>query len=446
MTKPHQTVRTVVLQALRQVGRNAGYSNIVLDHTLDSAGLNNRDRALAATIFYGVLEKRLTLDYYIAQCLDAPGKKLDHTAQEALRCGAYQILYLDRVPASAAVNETVQAVKAVGKTQLAGFVNGVLRGLLRKKEQLKLPEGDSVQALSIRYSVPERLIRLWQESYGELVTLRLMESLMEKSKLFIRINKTKCCFEQIKISLDESNVKANALQSLPYAAVLTDCGVPDSLEQFKQGLFHVQDLSAQWVCRILNPQPGEIVYDCCAAPGGKSFTIAQEVGADGKVFAMDLYEKRVELIKNGAERLGLFNIEARVNDATHGFDSLPLVDKVLCDVPCSGFGIIRRKPEIRYKDLDSINDLPQLQYNILRNASHNVKPDGLLIYSTCTLNPAENSAVAERFLQENNGFEPMNIETGIQHSIQEPKHMLTMMPFAGASDGFFVAAFRKKLR
>ena len=198
------------------------------------------------------------------------------------------------------------------------------------------------------------------------------------------------------------------------------------------------------MCRALDPRPGETVCDCCAAPGGKTFTIAQDVGPEGKVYAFDLHEKRVDLIKDGAGRLGLGNITARPGDTAKGLKEAPQADKVLCDVPCSGFGVIKRKPEIRYKDLKTLQGLPELQYNILQSASRHVRPGGLLLYSTCTLDPAENSAVAERFLLENNGYEPMNIDIGVRRSIEEPEYMLTMMPFAGASDGFFVAAFRKR--
>lgn len=446
MSKSHQTARTVALRALLHVEQSSGYSNIVLKHALDGACLNSRDKALASAIFYGVLERRLTLDYYIAQCVRDPRRKPDRVAMEAIRCGAYQILFLDRVPDSAVVNETVQALKAVGKSQLTGFVNGVLRGLLRKKEQIKLPDGDDVQALSIRYSVPEGLILLWKESYGEDIAVRLLESFMEKPTIFIRVNKTKCSVEQLESSLKEDGINLNILQCLQYAAALENCGAPDSAEQFKNGMFHVQDLSAQLVCQVLSPKPGEVVCDCCAAPGGKTFTIAQEVGPNGKVYAMDLYEKRINLIKNGIRRLNLTNVDVQINNAMEGLNGIPQVDKMLCDVPCSGFGVIQRKPEIRYKSLDSLRGLPELQYNILRNASQHVKPGGLLVYSTCTLNPAENSDVAKKFLQENSGFEPINIEADVRRSIQEPDYMLTIMPFAVGSDGFFVAAFRKKTR
>ncbi len=444
MPKPHQTARAVALQALIQVEQGFGYSNIVLDHSLEDIGLNRRDKALAAAIFYGVLEKRLTLDYYIVRCLSSPGRKPDPMALEAIRCGAYQILYMDRVPDSAAVNETVQAVKSAGRAQLAGFVNGVLRGLVRKKGQIELPGGDSLKALSVRFSVPEDLIKLWTEGYGKRATVQILDSLSEKPELFIRVNRARCSAEELEASLKESGVKMCSLQHPQYAAVLENCGAPQGLEQFKKGMFHVQDLSAQLVCRALDPRPGETICDCCAAPGGKAFTLAQEVGTEGRIYAFDLHEKRVGLIKDGAARLGLDNIYARVGDAADVLEGVIQADKVLCDVPCSGFGVIKRKPEIRYKNLESLQDLPKLQYNILQNASRYVRPGGLLLYSTCTLNPAENSAVAKRFLQENNGFEPMTIDIGLRRVIEEPENMLTMMPFAEASDGFFVAGFRKK--
>lgn len=435
--------RTTALKALLQMERNDGYSNLVLDQALSAAQLNDRDNALCSAIFYGVLERRLTLDYYIYQCLREPAKKPEPAAMWALRCGAYQILYLDRVPDSAAVNETVNALKAIGKAKLAGFVNGVLRGLVRKKAQLSLPAGDGMRALSLRYSVPEELIRLWQKSYGREISQRLLECLNGRPRLYIRVNTAKCTADELCERLAEENVICTPLPMPEGAAVLENCGAPGQLRAFRDGLFHVQDLSSQLVCRILGPQPGETICDCCAAPGGKTFIMAQMVGDSGAVYSADLYESRVRLIQAGAERLGLRRVRAWVNDAEKGFNGMPQVDRMLCDVPCSGFGVIRRKPEIRYRGLDSIQDLPRLQYAILRQASKQVKPGGVLVYSTCTLNPAENQAVAERFLQENNGFSPMKIEVGLERWADEPEHMLTMAPFSGASDGFFAAAFRR---
>lgn len=439
-----QTARSVCLRALLQVERGEGYSNIVLDQALRACDLISRDKSLASTIFYGVLERRLTLDYFLRQCLRDPRKKPDLAAMCALRCGAYQLLYLDRVPDAAAVNETVAALKLIGKPQISGFVNGVLRGLLRKRETLLLPEDNSPASLSLRYSVPEGLIRLWRKGYGEDITEQLLESFSQRPRVYVRVNTTKCTAEELRDRMESQGVKLICLPELEGAAVLENCGSPRELPEFRQGLFHVQDLSAQLVCRLLDPHPGETVCDCCAAPGGKSFTIAQMLENRGQVYAFDLHRNRVQLISDGAKRLGLHRIEAGVNDASQGFGAMPLVDKMLCDVPCSGFGVIRRKPEIRYRSLDEMKSLPALQYAILTQAARKVKPGGRLVYSTCTLNPAENRKVAERFLTEDNGFQPMKIEQKVARCIDEPEHMLTMTPFSGGSDGFFAAVFQKK--
>ena len=226
MSPSNITARTAALQALLAMKQNDGYSNLVLDGTLASAGLDRRDRALASALFYGVLERRLTLDYYLAQCLRDPLKKPDPTAQEALRCGAYQILYMDRVPDAAAVNETVNALKALGGERYSGFVNGVLRGLIRKKRGLRLPEGTSHRALSLRYSVPEELIRLWQRGYGEAVAHELLEASLTRPELYIRVNQTRTTGPELQASLEQEGLTLAQLEAPAGAAVLAGCGDP----------------------------------------------------------------------------------------------------------------------------------------------------------------------------------------------------------------------------
>ena len=437
--------RVAALRALLQVEEDGGYSNIVLDKALGGGGLSRRDAALASAVFYGVLEKRLPLDWYIGQCLRDPRKKPERAALEALRCGAYQIFYLDRVPDSAAVNETVEALKAIGKGKLAGFVNGVLRGLLRKKPGMALPAGDSPRAWALRYSIPEPLIRLWMGAYGRESTQKLLEAFTQKAGLYVRVNTTKATGEQLRARLAEEEVTCSVLADPAGAVLLEGCGSPTALGAFREGLFHVQDLSAQWVCALLDPQPGETVCDCCAAPGGKSFTIAQRMGGSGKVYAFDLHESRVGLIREGAKRLGLANIEAKAHDALQGFGEFPQFDRVLCDVPCSGFGVIRRKPEIRYKDLAGLKGLPALQLSILGQGAQAVKPGGRLVYATCTLNPAENRQVADAFLQAHPAFAPAPFALpGARRWVEEPSHMLTLLPFSGGSDGFFASVFQRR--
>lgn len=440
-----QTARSTALDALLRMEENEGYSNLVIDKALKASGLDRRDSALASTIFYGVLEKELTLDHFLKGCLRDPEKKLDKTARMALRCGAYQICFLDRVPDSAAVNETVNALKARGKENLAGFVNGVLRNLIRRRESLSLPEGNDLYALSLRYSVPMGLLSLWRNAYGTENTLKMLKSFETRAELYIRINTLKTGVVDLQSRLAEQGATLKDLKFPPGSGILEGCGSPAELPQFQEGLFHIQDLSAQLVCEIISPQAGNMICDCCAAPGGKSFTLAEKMGGTGTVTALDLYKGRVKLIEKGAGRLGLSNITAKMADASKPLTGLPPMDKVLCDVPCSGFGVIRRKPEIRYKNLSELKALPKLQYAILQNASRLVKPGGVLVYSTCTLNPEENGEVADRFLRKNDGFVPMTIDLpGVRRYVDEPQNQLTMMPFSGASDGFFAAAFLRK--
>lgn len=441
-----QTARNAAVTALLQVQENEGYSNIVLDKTLRKFALSPRDGALASILFYGVLERKLTLDYYLSRCLSDPGKKQDEAVLAVLRCGAYQLLFLDRLPESAVVNEAVETIKELGKQRLSGFVNGVLRGLARKKETITLPQGNAPAALSIRYSVPVGLISLWRASYGESFTERLLEAFNTRADTYIRINSCKTSGATLAEALQKEGAELSFVEGFPNTGILSFSGAPILLPSFQQGGFHVQDLSAQIVCELLAPQPGETVCDCCAAPGGKAFTLAQQMANKGKVYALDLYKGRVNLIREGAQRLGLSSVETAVHDALQEFQDFPEVDRMLCDVPCSGFGVIRRKPEIRYKEVSSVAELPKLQSSILQTASRKVKSGGMLLYSTCTLHPAENAAVAERFLAKNTDFVPetLVLPAGLTRVLEEPEHMATMTPFSGASDGFFVAAFRRK--
>lgn len=437
--------RHTALQALMQMEQNEGYSNIVIDKALRANGLNRRDASFAAVIFYGVLERRLTLDHFLRGCLKDPRKRPDPQIWMLLRCAAYQILFLDRVPDSAVVNEAVEEAKAIKGGTYAGMVNGVLRNLSRKKPLLTLPEGTSVEALSLRYSVPQELISLWRKSYGKTVTMRILQDFEQRPPLYIRINPLRATVETLRVSLAEMGFSLTPLPAPPGAAVLEGEGSPAALEEFQQGMFHIQDLSAQLACSLLEAKAGQTLCDCCAAPGGKSFTLAETMDNTGLVYSFDLYKGRVGLIQQGAQRLGLSSVIAQRRDAAKPYAELPPMDGVLCDVPCSGYGVIRRKPEIRYKPLISVKGLPELQLTILSHGAELVKPGGLLLYATCTLNPAENGEVARAFLDSHPEFEPAPFQLpGVERLIEEPAHTLTMLPAGGGSDGFFAARFRRK--
>lgn len=432
--------RNTALTALNDVTQNEGYSNIVIDKAIRAAGLEPRDAALASALFYGVLEKRMTLDYYIRKFLSKPNQKMDETILNILRIAVYQILFMDKIPDSAAVNEAVKSASAYLCGRYKGFVNAVLRGFLRGYETMSESKDESVL-----WNIPQPIIDIWKRDYGEEICSELLRSMSERAKTYIRVNNTKTDAESVYKNMPDG--AASVVSFLPDSLQLDHAGDPTALWGFSEGLFHVQDLSSQTLCALVDPQPGETVADVCAAPGGKTFTMAERMQNTGSVDAYDLYKGRVNLIRKGAERLGLTIVAADVRDAAVG-PCEKQYDRVLCDVPCSGLGVIRRKPEIRYKKPETFKNLPDLQLKILTHSAQLVRPGGLLFYSTCTLNNAENGAVVCRFLEENPEFEPYSLPlSGIQRRVSnEPDHMLTMMPMNFGGDGFFAAGLRRKER
>lgn len=443
-----EDARTAALKALLRVDGDAGYSNLVLDAELGPDPADRREKALATAIFYGVLERRITLDYAVGRFLKAPQRKLAPTVREILRIGAYQILYLEKIPPSAAVNECVNLAKRNGQARAAGFVNAVLRNVLRAKGNLSLPDpaADPVRNLSVRYSCPEWLIRLWRDAYGESCMRGLLESLTVRPPVFARVNNTRISEENLLERLNREGMDAKPVSLLDGAVALSHTGGVGTSACYREGLFHVQDLSSQICCALLNPQPGETVADVCAAPGGKTFTIAERMENRGRVYAYDSYPARAGLIRGGAERLRLSCVEAGVRDAAAPETGPGKVDRVLCDVPCSGLGILRRKPEVRYKLPSTIDSLPDLQYLILCRSSELAAEGGVVFYSTCTLNPRENAEVANRFLAGHASFEPLPLQlpAGICRAVPEAENQLTLMPQENGTDGFFIAAFRKR--
>lgn len=442
------TARSVALGALLQVETNEGYSNIVIDKALKSAGLDARDAALATQLFYGVLEKRLRLDYAIARFSKLPLSKLDARVLEILRIAVYQILFLEKIPKSAAVNEAVNLAKEGKSVKASGFINGILRSLSRADPEKLLPDAkkDPLRYQSMFYSCPEWLISLWKSSYGEACTEGLLESTLIRAPIFLRVNTQKISVEELMRILENSAVKVNAIIEVPGAIRLENAGSVASLPGFGEGLFHIQDLSSQICCLLADPKPGSKVIDVCSAPGGKAFTLAEWMKDSGILLAFDKYKGKVGLIRSGAQRLGLSCIQASVRDALEAEGSPDPADIVLCDAPCSGLGILRRKPEIRYKEKASLDSLPDLQYRILYQSSKLCRPGGKLIYSTCTLNPAENGEVAGRFLQENEEFEPLPLELPdkLIRGIPEPENQCTLFPHLHQTDGFFLSAFRRR--
>ncbi|MEG1427823.1 MAG: transcription antitermination factor NusB, partial [Oscillospiraceae bacterium] len=299
----NHTARNAALEALLHVTENEGYSNIVLDKTLREYQLDKRDSALASHIFYGVLEKKITLDFYIKSLLKHPNFALNPVVLEILRIAAYQFLFLDKIPESAIVNEAVNCAKECKKDSFAGLINGILRELIRQKDFIILPEPDGIYGLSIKFSIPEELISLWITSYGKETAIKILESFSEKSRSYVRINNLKTTVSEF-----SATVGAVPIPSLDFACEIVEGGNLTLFPEFADGLFHVQDLSSQYLCELIDPQENEILIDTCAAPGGKTFTLAEHMNGTGVVYSYDIYKGRVKLIRSGAYRLGLKNV------------------------------------------------------------------------------------------------------------------------------------------
>ena len=422
--------RLTALRGLQEVFGQGGYSNLVLESLMRKNELTGQERAFCTALFYGVVERRITLDWVLGRYSRQPVEKLSPAVRDILRMAVYQLLYMPSVPESAAVNEAVKETRAMRVTSAGGYVNGVLRAFLRDGKKVALPR-DPLAALSVKYSVPKALITLWRQSYGEAATEAILEGCQTPAPLFIRVNTRKTTAAALQARLAAEGVTA-AETAVENALRLTDAGDVTRLATFREGLFHVQDLSSQKCAAALGVQAGHRVLDVCSAPGGKSFTLAEMMDDTGSLLAMDLYPNRLRLVEDGAARLGLRCIKTQAKDAQIYDNSLGVFDRILCDVVCSGYGVIRRKPEIRYKDPAEAAALPQTQLAILTASARSLAPGGRLVYSTCTLNPAENEGVVERFLRENEGYALLG----------EP---VTCLPEQNGGDGFFYAVVERRL-
>jgi 16S rRNA (cytosine967-C5)-methyltransferase len=399
--------------------------------------MDERDKKLCSVIYYGVIERRITIDHIIGGLSSRPLKKLDDTVLNILRCGIYQLLWMDSVPDSAAVNESVKLAKKFGKTSASGMVNAVLRSFIRNEKKYLLPK-DIFRSASITYSSPEWLVESLCNDYGQELMENLLSDALEKSPTTIRMNNIRCTENELLASLGK--ITAEKSDKINGCFILGG-GDPTASEAFRKGFFHVQDIASQLCCMAVNPDENDRVLDICAAPGGKTFTMAEMMNGRGEIYAFDLHEKRVRLIKSGAERLGLENIRAMTGDASVFNENLPKFSKILCDVPCSGIGAIRRKPEIKYKNPSDFENLPEIQYKIAENALNYLETGGELIYSTCTLRRVENDEVIEKLLKNHPELEPV----GFLENLGEPfgSFKASIFPKYFGSDGFFISKVKK---
>lgn len=435
--------RQNAFEILRKIQTDNAYSNISVNAVIKSKENDERESSLLSALVYTTLEKAITIDYNLSLYLKEPISKLRPEILTVLRLGVCQLLFMDKIPISAAVNESVKIIKSTRYSFASGLVNAVLRKVA--KNGLMLPDktkDDKYEYLSVKYSCPVWLINLWVNSYGQDNAMGMLEYFLTKPRDFIRVNTTIINVDELILSLNSEGVQSIVCDKLKNALLVEIKGSVEKLQSFQNGYFHFQDISSQLFCSLLEAKPGDTVFDLCAAPGGKTFTLAQTMGDNSEVLAFDRKHNRLSLIKDGAARLQLNNVTVHHGNASVYNEKLGLADIVLCDVPCSGFGVIHRKPEIRYKTPQDIDKLPDLQYFILCNASRYVKQNGTLAYSTCTLNPKENEEVCERFLRENENFVYVPMHSTLINTLPNSK-FTTLLPHLNDSDGFFFAIFKR---
>ena len=433
--------RALAHSSLMAIMKQGRYSNIEIDAALKNAdGLSSADRGLYTRLVYGVIERRITLDYIIAQYSSRKLKDIDPPALTALRLGFYQLIYTDRIPDFAAVSATV----STAPSRARGFVNATLRSFLRAGKKYNLPTEDTPEAMSVAYSTSPDICRVLIDSYGAECTREILDAFFRTDRVCLRVNTLKTTTADVLNTLEEATLGRYMDTTVCVPAVSQQ--VRDGIDR---GLWFVQDEASRICTSVLGARPGDVIADTCSAPGGKSFSAAIDGEGEAEIHSFDLHANKLSLINATAKKLGLSCITTEQRDARVPKDELTRkCDKVLCDAPCSGFGVLAKKPDIRYKDGDSVGKLPQVQYAVLCGASKYVKRGGVLVYSTCTLNKKENEDVVRRFLESNDEFTAVEFEipalSGEYPSLKSEDGMLTLMPQTAGTDGFFIAKMVRK--
>ncbi len=423
--------RKTAYQILLDVETKKAYSNLALNHQI---AVHKPDSpAFVRHLVYGVLENKILLDWYINCLIPREVSKVKKPDLTILRMGVYQLLMMDSVPDHAAVSESVDLAKKYARGR-SGFVNGVLRSCINRREQLRLPdrEEDEERWLSIRYSCEPWIVRLWLQHYDVATVEAMLSAGAGAPELAIRVNRLKTGREELIPLLEEAGFTVSGGVLADSALRLSGSGDLTGTQMYRQGLFSIQDEASQFAAQMLDPQRGDVIADVCAAPGGKTLAIAERLNNTGMVIASDIYKRKVEIISREAERLGLTNVQTRTRDASREDPAMVgKADRVIVDAPCSGLGVIRRKPEIKYKArTEEMEKLPARQRQILAASSGYVKPGGVLLYCTCTIDPAENEDVVAAFLREHTEFRA-----------EESRQLL---PGRDGTDGFFLCRMRRE--
>ena len=433
-------LRKIALEVLLELEAAEKYANLALSsHKTDN--LSNEEMASLTALVYTTVERRLTYDYLIAALSEREIGKIDTYTKSVLRLGLCQILHMRSIPDFAAVNETVKLSRNPGER---AFVNGVLRAAVRRKDSLPIPpeQKNYKRYLSVKYSFPLWIVKAFDSILGREETEALLGAFNENKYTDITVNTTKILVPEYEKMLRDKGLDFVTDLNTGLSIRINSSVNPERLPGFSEGLFYVQDRASLISAIALGAKPGELIVDTCACPGGKSFATAILTDDCSDIRSYDLHPTKLPLIERGAERLGLSSIHPEELDAlTPNSELFGLADRVICDAPCSGLGVLGKKPDLRYKSEESTEELPELQYRILASASYYLKAGGTMTYSTCTLLPRENGEVVDRFLAEHPEFCPVDFEVG---SYRSENGRLTLLPTRHGTDGFFIAKLSKR--
>lgn len=437
-------VRDAALSILLEIHENQAYSNLLLNRTIKKYNIDSKDRGLLTELTYGTLQHRITLDYYLEPFVRG---KLDHWVRELLRLSIYQIVYLTKIPPHAVVHEAVEIAKRRGHKRIAPTVNGILRSVLREGVRPIEEITDEVERMSIETSHPTWLIRRWIEQYGRDEALAMAHENNHPARMTARVNTLKGNVPDAIAALAREGVEVKKGEIIP-ESIQSASGSLANTESYTNGLLSIQDESSMLPVLALDVRPDMKVLDMCAAPGGKTTFIAEKMGDRGEIYAHDLHDHKLTLIESNAKRLGIQSIHTKSGDSRK-LDEVyerESFDRILVDAPCSGLGVIRRKPEIKYNKTEKdIHALTTIQEELLETAYRLVKRGGVVVYSTCTVDYDENEGMVQKFLAKHDDVSLLPLETFKEiEAVNVNNHLLQVLPQHFGGDGFFVAAFEKK--
>lgn len=440
-----QNSREIALKILREVDEKAAYVNISINRNIEDK-LTEKDESFIREIVYGVIDNKLYIDWVIEKFSRIKFNKISSIIKNILRMAIYQIIFMDRVPDSAAVNEAVKLSKKYSHKGTYGFVNAVLRNIADEKNSIMLPdkEKDVMMYMSIKYSHPKWMIENWIKEFGVDFTESLCRENNGKPKLNIRVNTLKINRDDLMNVLSQKGFKCSKTKYSNDGIIIDNPTKITDTDEFKNGYFIIQDESSMLVAQVMNPKPGSLVLDMCSSPGGKATHIAQFMNNKGRIIARDIYFHKLKLIEENVKRLGIDIIETQLFDGLKLDNSLiEKVDYCLIDAPCSGLGLIRRKPDIKWrKTKTDLENIKELQYEILTTGSKYIKQNGVLVYSTCTIEKDENIRLIKRFLNENQNFKLISFDDLLPDDellLSKKDGYLELYPNVHKTDGFFIA-------